>query len=46
MFDPESFSNDEGQLSFARYRLDEAKLLEYAKLASSIRHEISQRVNE
>ena len=46
LFDPEDFKDKSDQLTIARHRLNEEQLFDYAKMASSIRKEISQKVSE
>ena len=41
LFDPESFRDMYAELTLARYALDQAQLLEYAKVASKIRKTLS-----
>ena len=45
LFDPNTFNDMIDQLTMARYQLEEEELKEYAKLASTIRLEISQKVS-
>ena len=40
LFDPETFNDQNDELTFNNYRLDEQQLLEYAKLASNLRCQI------
>ena len=44
LFDPNTFNDMIDQLTMADYKLEEEKLEEYAKLSSTIRLEISQKV--
>ena len=37
VFDPEDFKADEERLTMQRHKLDEAELLEYARLATELR---------
>ena len=45
LFDPEDFKDKSDQLTIARHRLNEERLYDYAKMASNIRKEISQKVS-
>ena len=45
LFDPNTFNDMIDQLTMADYKLEEEKLEEYAKLSSTIRLEISQKVS-
>ena len=44
VFDPEDFKDKQDQLTFARHKLDEEQLFEYAKMSSNIRNEINLKV--
>ena len=46
VFDPDDYSEMREQLTIANYKLEENKLLEYAKRASAIRHKISASVGQ
>ena len=45
IFDPENFKDSKDDLNFARHNLSRQQLLEYAKVASSIRRAISLKVS-
>ena len=45
LFDPEDFKDKSDQLTIARHRLNEERLYDYAKMASNIRKEISQKAS-
>ena len=46
VFDPEDFKDKNDQLIIARHRLNEEQLFDYAKMASKIRKEISEKASQ
>ena len=45
VFDPDDFNDRRDQLTIARHRLNEELLFDYAKMASEIRKEFSQKAS-
>ena len=45
LFDPEDFKDKSEQLTIARHSLKEEQLFNYAKMASKIRNDISEKVS-
>ena len=43
VFDPEDFKADEERLTIQRHKLDEAELLEYARLATELRQNFREK---
>ena len=46
MFDPDEHNHQRDLLTMNNYQLDNEQLLEYAKMASTIRWKLSQKVSE
>jgi len=46
VFDPDEHNHQRDLLTMNNYQLDDEQLLKYAKMASTIRQKISQKVSE